>query len=179
MATGAATAAAAVISLPLGQLVAWLVWPAAAYTLRVAELFADLPGASLSLPPFATAGVVVAYATMIGAVWAARSSRARSVAAAIVRVGGPAWLVVLFSLTAAIWRIAGELPDARLTLTAFPNGSVLIETPTGRFVALVPGPGSAGLAETFDSQLPFSHRRLDWLVLTDPEATNLGLPESS
>jgi competence protein ComEC len=34
---------------PLGQALAWLSWPFAAYSIRLAELFADLPGSSVGL----------------------------------------------------------------------------------------------------------------------------------
>jgi competence protein ComEC len=166
MATGAATAAASLVSLPLGSLAAWLSWPVAAYTIRVAELFASLPGASLALAPFPSGYLFLAYAALGGLVLATRWPKARAAGAALVRVGGPAWLVCLAALTTLAWRAAVERPDGRLHVTAFPGGEVLIESPTGRFVAVSAGASAAALAQALDGRLPLTHPRLDWLVLT-------------
>jgi competence protein ComEC len=166
MATGAATAAASSVSLPLGTLVGWLAWPLAAYTIRVAELFASLPGASLSVSPFPSVYIVLAYAAMGGLFLAGRMPRARAAVASLVRVGGPVWLVCLAALTTLAWRTAVERPDGRLHVTAFPGGEVLIESPTGRFIAVSAGPSAISLRESLDGFLPLTHSALDWLLLT-------------
>jgi len=171
MATGAATAAASLLSVSLGSLVAWLAWPPAAFTIRVAESFASLPGASLSLAPFPSTYLAPAYAALGALLLAARWPKAREAAASLVRVGGPVWLVCLAALTTLAWRMAVERPDGRLHVTAFPGGEVLVESPTGRFVAISAGPSPIGLRESLDRHLPLSQPSLDWLILTHPESS--------
>ena len=168
MATGAVTVAASLLSVSLGSLVAWLAWPVAAFTIRVAEIFASLPGASLSLAPFPAAYLAPAYAALGALLLAARRPKARDAAASLVRVGGPAWLVCLAALTTLAWRVAVERPDGGLHVTAFPGGEVLVESPTGRFVALSAGPSPIGLRQSLERHLPLSHPSLDWLILTHP-----------
>jgi competence protein ComEC len=171
MATGAITAAASLVSLPLGRLVAWSVWPLAAYTIRVAELFGSLPGASLRLAPLPAAYVALGYAAMGAFLMAGQRPRVRQAARAMVRVGGAAWLVVLAALVTLTWRQVVDRPDGRLVITALPAGDVLIETPTGRFLAVSAGPSAIGLEEALADRLPVSHPVLDWLILTHPLAT--------
>jgi len=112
-----------------------------------------------------------AYAALGALLLAARSPKAREAAASLVRVGGPAWLVCLAALTALAWRVAVERPDGRLHVTAFPGGEVLVESPTGRFVAISPGPSPIGLRDSLDRHLPLSQPSLDWLILTHPESS--------
>jgi len=169
MATGALTSVAALVDLQLGRLVAWLVWPFAAYTLRVVEAFAALPGASLDLERVSPVVPWIAYGAMASVAASARIPRVRSAARAAVRAGGPGWLVVLAALTAIAWRAAVERPDGRLHLTALPGGDVLIESPTGRFIAISPGPGQRGLAQSLEGRLPLTRPELDWLILTHPD----------
>jgi competence protein ComEC len=171
MATGAITAAASLVSLPLGRLVAWSVWPLAAYTIRVAELFGSLPGASLRLAPLPAGYVALGYAAMGAFLMAGQRPRVRQAARAMVRIGGVAWLVVLAALVTLTWRQAVDRPDGRLVITALPAGDVLIETPTGRFLAVSAGPSAIGLEEALADSLPVSHPVLDWLILTHPLAT--------
>jgi competence protein ComEC len=171
MAAGAVTAVAGLVSPALATATSWLVWPLAAYTIRVVELFASLPGASLALPPISGGWVVLGYAAAAGLFVTAKQTKARAAAASLLRVGGPAWLVVLGSLATLAWRTATERPDGRLHVTAFPGGEVLIETPAGRFVAVSAGPTPIGLGESLDRRLPVTHPALDWLILTDPESS--------
>ena len=171
MAAGAATAAASLLSVSLGQLMAWLAWPLAAYTIRVAEIFASLPGASLVVPPFPSGYMLLAYAALGALLLAGRWPRARATAASLVRVGGPAWLAGLAAVTTLTWLAAVERPDGRLHVTAFPGGEVLVESPTGRFLALSAGPSSISLRESLDGHLPLTSPSLDWLVLTHPQVS--------
>jgi hypothetical protein len=75
-------------------------------------------------------------------------------------------LFALAAVTTLTWRAAVERPDGRLHVTAFPGGEVLIESPTGRFVAISAGPSAAALDQTLEGRLPLTHPGLDWLVLS-------------
>ncbi len=170
MATGALTALASLVDISLGRAVAWIAWPFAAYTIRVADLFADLPGASLRLPTFPAVVLVFIYGGLAGIILAARAPKVRAAAGGAVRIGGPAWLILLAALASLAWKAALERPDGRLHVTALPGGDVLIESPGGRFVALNRAAGQIGLAEGLDQHLPLTHPVLDWLILAQGEA---------
>jgi hypothetical protein len=171
MATGAIAAAAASLDLRLGAGLAWLAWPPAAYTLRVTEFFAGLPGAAIHLDPFPPGASLLIYAVVGLLFLAGRWPKLRAGAESVVRFGGPAWLIGLAALTTLAWRAAVERPDGRLHVTAFPGGDVLIQSPTGRFIAVTVGPSPGGLRQSLDDWLPLTHPELDWLILTDPESS--------
>ncbi|HMK07779.1 MAG TPA: ComEC/Rec2 family competence protein, partial [Anaerolineales bacterium] len=169
MAAGAVTAAASLVSLPLGHALAWITWPLAAYTLRVADRFAHLPGASLVLPPVPSLYVVAAYAALAGAIALARLPQARKAANSLSRFRQPFSLVALAALVLVTWRFAVERPDGRLHVTAFPGGDVLIESPTGRFLAVNAGPSLAGLLASLDEHMPLTSPALDAVILLREE----------
>ncbi|TLM76502.1 MAG: ComEC/Rec2 family competence protein, partial [Actinobacteria bacterium] len=50
--------------LPLGQLIAWLAWPLAAYTLRVTALLAGIPGGTFSIGAITPAAAFAFYALL-------------------------------------------------------------------------------------------------------------------
>jgi hypothetical protein len=70
-----------------------------------------------------------------------------------------------------VWKLAAELPDGDLRATALPSGAILVETPTGRSLAISGASSQVGLGLSLDDLLPLSHPRLDWLILVHPEAT--------
>lgn len=171
MATGAVTAMASLISVPLGRMMAWLTWPFAAYTIRVTELFAAIPGSNDSLPDLPWALPVGAYALLGGLVWLTQSPWRVPAANFARRVGWAPVILLVGVASARVWRVASELPNGDLQVTALPAGAVLVETPTGRSLALSGTPSQAGLGISLDELLPLSHPDLDWLILVDPEAT--------
>ena len=171
MATGAVAALGALADVSLGSAMAWLAWPFAAYTIRVAELFARLPGATLQLPAFGSGHLILVYAALAGISFAARVPKLRSAARTGVRLGGPVWLMAMAALTTLAWKAALDRPDGRLHLTALPGGDVLIETPGGRFVAMSRARGQVGLRAELDQHLPRTQPVLDWLILAHPEAS--------
>ena len=170
MATGALAALASLLDISVGRAAAWLAWPFAAYTIRVADLFAGLPGASLHLPTFPSGYLALIYAGLAGIVLAARAPKFRVAARGAARLGGPVWLILLAALTTLAWKAALERPDGRLHVTALSGGDVLIESPAGRFVALKRAPGEFGLAQGLDQHLPVTHPALDWLILSQTES---------
>lgn len=171
MATGAVTAMASLISLPLGRLAAWLTWPFAAFTIRVTEFFASVPGADASLPGLPWAVPVGAYLLFGGLVWLSQSPY-RAAAADFARRAG--WAPVVLALgvaSAGVWKLASEFPTGDLRVTALPSGAILVETPTGRSLAISGAASQVGLGLLLDELLPLSHPELDWLILVHPEAS--------
>jgi competence protein ComEC len=178
MATGALAAVASLIDVRLGAVAAWSAWPFAAYTLRVAQFFAAIPGASLELPPLPWIAPLLMYAVLVLSIWAARAPQAPRWVAVVKRLGWAPALLLLGLLTIGAWKFAAEQPDGRLTLTALPGGALLIETPQGRFAALSSASGQIGLRSALDRLLPLTHTRLDWLILTQSGATAADAIES-
>jgi competence protein ComEC len=66
--------AAGLIWLPLGQLLGYLAWPFAAYTNRMVELLARIPGGSVELPEISPAMVLAFYAVLFALTFAKSQS---------------------------------------------------------------------------------------------------------
>lgn len=171
MAAGAATAIAALVSVPLGRVVAWTAWPFAAFTNRVAEILADVPGSNLSLAAVPWTVPVGMYALLAGLLWVFGGPWRASITGFARRFVGIPLLLALGLLTVGVWKAAAERPDGSLRVTALPAGAVLVETPTGRFLAISAAQSQAALKASLDPHLPLAFPGLDWLVLTNPDAS--------
>jgi competence protein ComEC len=172
MATGALASAAAAISVEAGRVASWLAFPFAAYTLRVAEWFAALPGASLELPDFSWPVLLFGYLPVLAA-GVVPASTGLSLPAVVRRAAAPIGLFLLVGASTFVWRAALDRPDGRLHLVAIPGGDVLIQSPTGRYVALVTTASAEASAAAFERHLPATHRAMDWILIPggqiDPE----------
>jgi competence protein ComEC len=161
--------AALLISLlwfPLGQLAAWLVWPFAAYTIRIVEVFAVLPGAARSLGEIPLWGVILFYMLLFA--FPLYKDRIRFRPA--IAVGA------LLVAAALIWNAVSHAPDGRLHITLLDVGaadSLLIETPDGRYVLINGGPSASTLSDALGRRLPLVNRQLDWLLVASPAEEQL------
>lgn len=166
--------------LPLGQLVGALAWPFAAYTIRMVELFALLPGGALALGAVGVMAVTGYYAILFA--WTFAGARARQ---AVSAIGPGLSLVATGLLTMVVWQAALASPDGRLHLTVldtndgiYSGTALLIQSPTGRYVLINGGPSSRKLSDGLGRRLPFGHRRLDYLVVAQPRQEEIrALPE--
>ncbi len=156
---------------PFGQILAYLAWPLARYTILSAEFFAALPGAQVSTGPLPGWWVVGIYCGLVAfylsrerwAVWLGR----------IKPLLAPSVLLLLLGAAAlTAWRAAAQAPDGRLHLVMLDINAAgrsgeafLIQTPGGRFVLVNGGPSSARLGDSLGQRLPLFDRRLDWLVV--------------
>jgi competence protein ComEC len=161
------------VSLPLGKAAALITWLFAAYSVRLAEFFAALPGSVLTLGRISLGWVVLFYAVLFGLTFF--GGRARAWIAA--RSGGRRWAMLpwlalagLGIATVLVWRAALIAPDGNLHLTVLDVGSgdsVLIQTPSGRYLLVDGGPSSTMLSDSLGRRLP-KGQRLDWLVVAAP-----------
>jgi competence protein ComEC len=117
------------IFLPLGSLLAAAAWPFAAFSIRVVELAAALPGAALALAPLNFGWVLLYFLVLFAAThrkWLPWLSRLRP---------RPAFVFAAFSLvTLWLWSAAFARPDGLLSLRLLDTGggeALLIRTPTG------------------------------------------------
>lgn len=162
---------AGLIADPLAHLLAWLSWPLPAYTIRVVEALARLPGGVLALGDMNLGMVILSYAAIFLPVLSQRFRRAWQ---AFFRPGLA--LTVLALLTVFVWRGALTRPDGRLHLTVLDidNSQVLlVQGPGGENVLLNGGPSSRQLADALGRRLSPFNRRLDAIVLNSPRAADL------
>jgi len=157
---------------PLGQALAWLSWPFAAYSIRLAELFAGFPGSTIGLGRVSLGWVVAFYLALFGLTF--YGGRLRAWIAA--RTGGHplsrtallgAVLLGLGLLAVLVWRATLLAPDGRLHLTVLDVGSgdaLLVQSPTGRYLLVDGGPSPSQLSDALGRRLPYGER-LDWLLV--------------
>jgi len=157
---------------PLGKALAWLSWPFAAYSIRLAELFAGLPGSTLGLGRVSLGWVAVFYIALFGLTFFGGRLRAwiaaRTAGRPLSRTALPgAALLGLGLLAVLVWRAALLAPDGRLHLTVLDVGSgdaLLVQSPTGRYLLVDGGPSPSKLADAIGRRLPLG-KRLDWLLV--------------
>ena len=162
---------------PLGQAAAALAWPFTAYTIRMVEAFASLPGTVLHTGSTSWGFAAVYYAILFLITYyrPKLSTLVRRLTPAAVFLG-------LGLLTAITWREAFRAPDGRLHVTLLEAGSgeaILIHTPGGRYALINGGPSPSQLSDGLGRRLPMGDRRLDWLVVAGPDNEDLSaLPET-
>lgn len=183
------------VSQPLGQIVAYLAWPLAAYTIRMAEFWAGFKEAVLIFGQMSGWVVGLFYLTVFYLTFAKPWQRLRARAgqaaepgetvtlesrwAAVVgwlkrssgsllgaALGGLALLAVL------VWQAVAASPDGRLHLTVLDVGSgeaLLVQTTTGRSVLIDGGGSPTALSNALGRRLPLGQRRLDLLIVAGAE----------
>ena len=158
---------------PLGRIAAALTLPFAIYTVRAAELFASMPGSALPVGKVSLGWVLLFYGLLFGLTFfggqvrtwlAARASSRPLTATAMLAVA----LVGLGIAAVLVWRGVLSAPDGRLHLTVLDVGSgdaLLVQTPSGRYLLVDGGPSASKLSDALGRRLPWTQRRLDWLVV--------------
>mgnify|MGYP001071938093 FL=1 len=162
---------------PLGQMAAALAWPFTAYTIRMVEAFASLPGMVLHTGSTAWGFAAVYYAILF------LITHYRPKLSTLARRLSPAAALLGMGLLAVItWREAFRAPDGRLHVTLLEAGSgeaILIQTPGGRYALINGGPSPSQLSDGLGRRLPMFDHRLDWLVVADPDNEDLSaLPDT-
>ena len=159
------------VFLPLGQALAALAWLPLAYTIRMVELLAKIPGGVLtgSMTPLVVVGYYAALAFL------ALGLR-RSVAWA-KWLRPAAVLVTGLLLAGTLWRVTLDRPDGRLHLVIFNTTgapAVLVQSPDPTALPLlINGDGSDALADGLGRRLPLFDSRLGGWLLTGRSTTFL------
>jgi len=164
---------------PLGQFLVYLAWPLAAYTNRMAELLARLPG-EISIGKTGVWFALVFYLLLFSlTLWRSRLNLAnvRRVFGAFRRVAAPAGLLIFVGLLAAVtWRIAITTPDGNLHLAILENKQgmeILLTFPGGQQALLNSGSSTPALVDFLTPRLPVIGRHLDWVLLAAPAKEEL------
>jgi len=176
---------------PLGVLAGVPATGAAVYVMRVADVFAALPGGAIR----PSAPVLIASAAYYAALfaflarsrlrdlspvvgsWLARTTvSARDLAdrpSAPRRAAPRLALLAALALVCTAWFGALSAPSRDLQVTFFETeggDSILIRTPSGRQVLIDGGDSNLGAVRALGSRMPFWDRSLDLVVLTHPHA---------
>jgi len=164
--------------LPLGQLLAWVAWPFAGYTIRVVEFFDRIPNGVIVLGDVPLWIIFMTYASLLlvtfngSAIQAWFKSAASSLRAAALTLA----FATIFICMLTFWSASAKSGDGRFHVIFLEAGSadaVLIQTPEGRNI-LVNGGGSAStLSDELGRRLPFFTRKLDWLIIASTEEDQL------
>lgn len=175
MFSGGAALLASFVVFPVGQALAFVCWPTAAYTIRLAELLAQAPLAAVTVERPAPLWIGLFYALLLtwtflggrsqppaaqpGANRPGRSWAAFLPAAALLLMGGAVFLT---------WQALLLRPDGRLYLTVLDVGNgeaLLVQTPGGRTLLLDGGPAISPLSQALGRRLPLLQRKIDFLVV--------------
>jgi competence protein ComEC len=159
---------------PLGQIAAWAAWPFVVYTIRVVEIFNQLPQGTIVLGELSIWFVILFYIVLFAVTFGgSRLKEATgSLRGRVSAVGLGGGLVFLSIALLLVWRAAVSIPDRLLHVTFLDVGSaeaVLIETPTGQHILINGGPSVTTLADELGRRLPAFDRRLDWLIIAATE----------
>ena len=184
---------AGVASPMAGQVLGWFAWVLLEYTIRLVNLFSQIPGSTISVPRFSGVLLWVYYGVIAYLLLAPRTlylllSVIRNVASAgkgclneppgttthgqLTVAGLLVATITLAVLAGLLWHQVLVGSDGRLHVYFMDVGqgdSILIVTPGGKQVLVDGGPGVLDSAQAVGSKLKFWDRDLDLVVLTHPD----------
>lgn len=160
---------------PLGQVLAWLVWPFLAWTLGVIHVFAGVPGAAVELGYVAEYWLIVYYVLLAAVTWYLSrppAQRPNRVSALFTRqrvVFGSGLGAILLGV-ALSWQGDGRLHVAALDVDGHP---MLVRTPSGRQILIGGSSSPSALLSALGGQLPFWERDIDLMIVPTARADQL------
>jgi competence protein ComEC len=175
MTFGLLAMAVGLLSLPLGQIAAWTVWPFLTWTLGIIELFAQVPFAAIPLdyvPPFF---IATYYAGLIGLTWYLRQPKEQRpmmlkkliTPRRAIFVGG---LILLLLAVAFSWRSDNRLHVYVLGVDGHP---ALVQTPSGKQILIGGSNSPSGLLSALGQVLPFWDRDIDLVIVPQADGDQL------
>lgn len=178
MIVGGLAVFASLIIQPIGQLIAWIAWPFAAYTIRIVEFFDRVPNGTIFLGDSSIWLVTSFYVALLAVTfnWSAIKDRLQSLAGSLRAVALTAALAFMFVCMVVLWRSASTAGDGQFHVTFLEVGSadaVLIQTPEGRNILVNGGASTSELSDELGRRLPFFSRKLDWLIIASTQEEQL------
>ena len=161
----------------------WLAWALSAYIVKVSEILARVPAASVKVGEIGAALVWIYYGAAAFFVIAAHlgTGRARRTGGGLSgarTLAGAAWsysswqaVVVVLIAAALIWAAALARRGDAMTVVFADVGQgdmAAIITPSGHRIVVDGGPDAARAAHALGEALPFWARTIDLLILTHP-----------
>ena len=148
-----------------GRLLAYLVYPFTAFTIRIVEAFADLRGGVLVVGEFGA--VWVALSLMGPQAWRGLQGLMQRFKQAFPALRLLCVLVLLGGAVYA-WRTGLSASPGELRAWVLDVGmgeAVLVQTPGDRWLLINGGSSAAQLSDQLGRRIPFAQRELDWLVI--------------
>jgi len=178
MILGGAAVFASLVFLPLGQLLAWVAWPFAGYTIRVVEFFNRVPHGVLVLGDVPVWAIFGTYITLLAVTlnWSAIQTWFKSAASSLRAAALTVSFALVFICMMLVWTAASQSGDGRFHVTFLDAGSanaVLIQTPEGRNILVNGGSSTSDLSDELGRRLPFFSRKLDWLIIASTDEDQL------
>lgn len=177
MILGGIAVAVGLILPPLGQLLSYLTWPLLAYTIRMVELLAQIPGGAIILGKISVSFILFFYAILLGLKlgW----HRLASLRSKLKLT--PALLILGLGLLSAVtWQTVLRSPNGKLHLSVLDVDSgpaYLLQTSGGHTILINGGARASQLSDHLGRRLPIFNRSLDALIITSRAAAPLeGLP---
>ena len=166
------------IFLPLGQLLGWVAWPFAGYTIRVVEFFDRVPNGVIVLGDVPAWFIFTTYITLLAVTlnWSAVQAWFKSAATSLRAVALTAAFSIVFICMMLVWTASAKSGDGRFHVTFLEVGSanaVLIQTPEGRNILVNGGASASELSNELGRRLPLFSRKLDWLIIASTEEHQL------
>ncbi|MEA2007533.1 MAG: ComEC/Rec2 family competence protein, partial [Chloroflexota bacterium] len=155
------------IWLPLGKLIAPIIWPFTLVTIRVVEFLGKYQGGVLAFKDVGLLSVILLFGVLF--LWTFARDRFKNVGAILK----PAVVLTILGVVAVlIWRSTFAAPDGRLHLTMLNVGNgetFLIQTPHGENVLINGGPSTSLLSDGLGRRLPPFQHDIDILIVASPE----------
>jgi len=166
------------IIFPLGQLLAWVAWPFAAYTIRVVEFFDKIPNGVIVLGQTPLWLIYMMYITLLLVTFNGSAIQAwfKSAASALRTAALTLAFAATFICMLIFWNASARSGDGQFHLTFLEVGSadaVLIQTPQGRNILVNGGASASELSDELGRRLPFFTRKLDWLVIASTDENQI------
>ncbi len=164
--------------LPLGQLLAWVAWPFAGYTIRVVEFFDRIPNGVIVLGDVPLWIIFMTYASLLLVTfnWSTIQAWFKSAASSLRAAALTLIFAITFICMMMFWSASAKSGDGRFHVTFLEAGSadaVLIQTPEGRNILVNGGASASELSDELGRRLPFFTRKLDWLIIASTEEDQL------
>ncbi len=166
----------------IGNLLAYLAWPFAYYTIRVVEWMDQVSIGMLNTGDVNPWWIVSVFVVILGATWLAPEikewwSNQENLGQ---KVFTPL-LVGLITISLFTWHTVQRMPDGQLHISILDTGTsnaFLIGTPKGRYILINGGDSTVQLSNQLGRRLPLTHRRLDFLVVGAPASNQIGALET-
>lgn len=168
MILGGLAVLAGLVSDPLAHAIAALTWPLVAYTIRMVELLAAIPGGAVGLGDFNFITLLLAYAVVLAPLASPRWPNL------FKNVLKPGLLLAGTGLLAALlWRGVLAAPDGKLHLVIFDvksSQALLLRGTGGETLLVNGGPSQVQLNDILGRWLPPFDRRIDALLINSAKS---------
>jgi competence protein ComEC len=167
--------AVGLLSIPLGQIAAWTVWPFLTWTLGIIALFAQLPFASIPLEYVSPIVVAGYYAVLIGVTWYFKQPKEQR-PAMIKKLFTPRRAIFVGGLIAVLLAVAFSwLTDNRLHAYVLnvDGHPAFVQTPGGKQILIGGSSSPSGLLSALGQLLPFWDHDIDLLIVPQADGDQL------